>query len=215
VSSALAYYGAALRRAARGDTGEMRLIDPAGHRPAVALSARQWCALRPGDAALLGRCYGTTLDVGCGPGRLTAALTARSIPALGIDVSSEAVRQTRRRGAPAQLACVLTTELALRAWQHVLLVDGNIGIGGDPGRLLKRCRALVRPGGDVLVEVDPPGTGSWSGLVSLGYRDSVSTPFEWAGIAADDLAVLADRLAMNVLETWTEADRWFARLAPE
>jgi SAM-dependent methyltransferase len=192
----------------------LRLVDPTGRRPTIRLSPAEWCgSLRLGDEALLDRCHGPTLDVGCGPGRLTAALGQRSIPALGIDISLEAVRQTQRRGAVARLACVLTTELESR-WQHVLLADGNIGIGGDPGALLARCGGLLRPGGDVIVELDPPTTSSWSGTVSLGYRGALSTPFAWAVVAASDIHALAWDAAMSVLETWTEADRWFARIAP-
>ncbi len=45
-------------------------------------------------------------------------------------------------------------------WRTVLLADGNIGIGGDPAALLRRVLALLGPGGRVLAEVDPPGTGA-------------------------------------------------------
>ncbi|HEY1487493.1 MAG TPA: class I SAM-dependent methyltransferase [Micromonosporaceae bacterium] len=212
MTSALACYGAALRRAATGDAAEVRLIDPHGHRTPVRHVVGQWCELRAGDAGLLARCDGPTLDVGCGPGRLVAALSAMWIPALGIDVSSEAVRQARRRGAPAQLACVLTADLHLDLWWHILLIDGNIGIGGDPARLLRRCRDLLCTGGDILVELEAPGVPSWCGPVALAFGDSVSTPFAWAAVAADDLAALAVEVELYVAETWTEADRWFARL---
>src|SRR5437588_12022446 len=40
------------------------------------------------DELLLARCLGPTLDIGCGPGRLTAALTSRGVPALGLGVSA-------------------------------------------------------------------------------------------------------------------------------
>ena len=213
MTSALAYYGAALRRAAIGDAADLRLIDPTGLRPPIQLAPASWCALRDGDAELLARCHGSTLDVGCGPGRLAAALAGRWVPTLGIDISPEAVRQTRGRGAEAELACILTSDLAPRRWRHILLIDGNIGIGGDPHRLLARCGALLEPGGDILVEFAPPGTGSWTGSVNLGYRGSVSSPFAWAVVGADDLASLAEATAMSVLDAWTDADRWFARLA--
>ncbi len=214
MTSALAYYGAALRRAASGDDeAHLRLIDPAGLRPAIRLTPASWCSLRPGDAGLLARCTGATLDVGCGPGRLTAALTTRWVRTLGIDISPEAVRQTRSRGADAELACILTTDLAPRAWHHILLVDGNIGIGGDPHALLARCRDLLVPGGDMLIEVDAPGTHSWTGSVHLGYRGAVSSPFAWAVVGADDLAELASVASMSVLDRWTDSGRWFARLA--
>ena len=52
-----------------------------------------------GDAALLAHCRGPTLDIGCGPGRLSAApRRARRHVVLGIDVVPEAVAQTRARG---------------------------------------------------------------------------------------------------------------------
>ena len=52
-----------------------------------------------GDDILLDACTGPTLDIGCGPGRLTAALAGRGLAALGVDSSHTAVRLTRRRGA--------------------------------------------------------------------------------------------------------------------
>jgi len=46
-------------------------------------------------------CHGATLDIGCGPGRITGALAVRGIEVLGIDTSAQAVRLTRARGAMA------------------------------------------------------------------------------------------------------------------
>jgi hypothetical protein len=100
------------------------------------------------------------------------------------------------------------------AWRHVLLADGNIGIGGDPHRLLTRCTRLLAPGGDILVELDPPGAGSWRGAVTLHHDGRHSSPFPWAAVAADDLHTIAEQAALTLLESWTEARRWFARLAP-
>jgi SAM-dependent methyltransferase len=213
MTTALAQYGAALRRAAAGRPAHLQLIDPAANRPVRRLAPWDWCAdRRPGDESLLTRCTGPTLDVGCGPGRLVAALTARGLPALGVDVSAEAVRQARRRGATARHACVFAPVEDEGGWRHVLLADGNIGIGGDPERLLRRCRELLAPGGDVLVELDPPGTGSWRGEVALRTGDLVSTPFPWAAVAADDVDTLAHATALPVLERWTHARRCFVRL---
>ena len=44
-------------------------------------------------------------------------------------------------------------------WATVLLADGNIGIGGDPVALLRRAQNLLRPGGAVVTEISPPGSG--------------------------------------------------------
>ena len=68
-----------------------------GTRPRE-LPVAEWTRDRlDGDQALLERCVGPTLDVGCGPGRLAAALLARRILALGIDVNTDAVAQARAR----------------------------------------------------------------------------------------------------------------------
>jgi hypothetical protein len=44
-------------------------------------------------------------------------------------------------------------------WHQVLHADRNVGIGGLPPQLLRRCDQLLRPGGSLLCETDPPGTG--------------------------------------------------------
>jgi hypothetical protein len=116
----------------------------------------RWHAAASGeDRWLLDRCIGPTVDLGCGPGRLVAALAIRGVPALGVDCARRAVRMCQSRG-DAVLHRDLFTELPAEGrWHHVLLVDGNIGIAGDPVALLRRCAALVRPGGTLLVERHP------------------------------------------------------------
>jgi SAM-dependent methyltransferase len=215
VTRALAEYATLLRRAAAGRPMRVQLVDPAAVRPPRQIVLAQWCGdLLPGDHGLLARCAGPTLDVGCGPGRLTAALTASGRNALGVDICGEAVRQARRRGAPAERRCVFSPMTDEGSWRHILLADGNIGIGGDPHRLLSRCRELLTPGGDILVEVGPPGTGSWHGLAALRHDDRTGAPFPWAVVAADDLDTLARAVAMRVSDRWMEARRWFAHLVP-
>jgi SAM-dependent methyltransferase len=212
VTAPLALYGSALRRAATGAPAALHLVDPSGRTRR--LDPAHWCgSLRAGDAGLLARCAGPTLDAGCGPGRLTAALTAAGLPALGVDISAEAVRQARGRGARALRGCLLGPLPGEGRWRHVLLVDGNIGIGGDPVRLLRRCHALLAPGGDVLVELDPPGAPGWRGEARVRVGGRTSAPFPWAVVPADDLAALAARTALRLVETWTEARRWFARVS--
>jgi SAM-dependent methyltransferase len=214
VTRALALYGTVLRRAAAGRPVQAYLVDPDATRPPRPINPEDWCGdLRTGDHGLLARCTGPTLDVGCGPGRLTAALAAAGRTALGVDVSAEAVRQARRRGAAVQHGCVFSPVAGEGTWRHVLLVDGNIGIGGDPDRLLRRCRQLLAPGGDLLVELDPPGTASWRGPAALRHGDRTGPPFPWAVVAADDLAALARASALRVLDRWMQARRWFAHLA--
>lgn len=210
--SALAVFDAALRRADAGQPTVLTLRDERGaeHR----LDPHAWCSDDlAGDRSMLARCAGPTLDVGCGPGRLAAALVQRGCPALGIDISAAAVRLARRRGALALRRDVFATVPGHGRWRRVLLADGNIGIDGDPYRLLRRCRDLLTPDGHLLVEVTEPGSRSWSGTASL-RRDAgpPSAPFRWASVSAHDLPAVAAATALRILETWTEADRWFARL---
>jgi SAM-dependent methyltransferase len=210
----LARYEAALRRAAAGKAAPLDLVDHAG-RTLRRMDAADWYAdRRPGDESIVARCEGATLDAGCGPGRLTVAVHAAGAPALGVDISAVAVRQARRRGAAAIRGSVFTPLPGEGRWRHVVLADGNIGIGGDPVRLLRRCAALLAPGGDTLTELDPPGEPGWRSAVSLRTGDRTSTAFAWAAVSIDDLTVLAERAGMRVIETWTEARRWFARFSP-
>jgi SAM-dependent methyltransferase len=211
MSRVLAQYGTILRHAAAGRPIRVEVLCP-GH-PTHTVNPADWCgSLRPGDHGLLSRCTGPTLDIGCGPGRLTAGLVATGRTALGVDTSAEAVRQARRRGAPARHGCVFAPVPGEGTWQHILLADGNIGIGGDPYRLLTRCRELLTTGGQVLVELNPPGTPTWQGTAALRYDGRTGPPFPWAIVGADDLDALARRNALSIVETWTEAGRCFARL---
>ena len=110
------------------------------------------------DVALfVSRCTGPTLDVGCGPGRLSGALWDREVNVLGLDISSEAVRQTKQRGAPALCLDIFDAPRGTGLWDHVLLADGNIGLGGRPEALLQLVATLVKTDGTVLVEL--AGTG--------------------------------------------------------
>ena len=72
-------------------------LDLSGTTPRELSVARWQADADGGDEILLGACTGPTLDVGCGPGRLVAALLARGVQALGVDVSREAIRRTTAR----------------------------------------------------------------------------------------------------------------------
>jgi SAM-dependent methyltransferase len=212
VTAPLHLYGSALRRADAGRSAVLTLISPRG-QVVSQVDAAQWTMrLRPGDESMLRRCRGATLDVGCGPGRLAAALHHRGRPALGVDISVEAVRQAHRRGALAMRGDVFAPLPMEGRWRSILLADGNIGIGGDPGHLLRRCAGLLDRRGGVVAEVHPPGVSSWTGQVALHDGERRSAPFPWARVAARDVNELVGRTPLRVSDEWTEAGRWFVHL---
>jgi SAM-dependent methyltransferase len=165
-----------------------------------------------GDAGLLARCAGPALDVGCGPGRLATALLARGVPALGVDIAPNVVAVARSRGAVVLARSVYARLPAEGRWRTALLADGNVGIGGDPPRLLRRLRDLVAPSGTVLVEVEAPGVPSGPEMLRLVDDMGVSEEFPWARLALGDVPEVARAARLRPVETWTEAGRWFAAL---
>jgi SAM-dependent methyltransferase len=182
---------------------------PGVHR--LDLPADAWSGRVEGDAAVLDLCWGPTLDVGCGPGRMTQLLAERGALVLGIDVVPEAVWQTRGRGVAAILRDVFERVPAEGRWQTVLLADGNLGIGGDPVRLLQRMGELLVLGGRVVADVAPPGTGLRRGEVRLTAGGLTSEPFPWCVVGADAVADLAAEAGFSS-STRDLDDRWVAVL---
>jgi len=179
---------------------------------ATALAAQRWLRATPGDDSLLGRCNGPTLDVGAGPGRLTVALAERGVPALAIDVAPYAVGLARCGGALALQRDVFGYLPGTGRWATVLLADGNIGIGGDPAILLRRSRSLLKPGGAIVAEVEPPGAQLRREQVRLRTSDQTGAWFPWAWVGVDQIGALADSTALQVAHVWADAGRWFTEL---
>lgn len=177
------------------------------------LSVADWTA--PATAAertLLASLRGPVLDLGCGPGRLVVALAELGVPALGVDASVHAVDQARARGATALRRSVFDALPAEGRWQSVLLLDGNVGIGGAPAELLRRVARLLAGDGRAVVEAAPPGAVTRCGEARLERDDEVSGWFPWAWVSADDLARVAAIAGLRLAGWHVAAGRWFARL---
>lgn len=219
-TSPAALYDDALMAAARGQDPSLvascggvaftlplrRWVDPAAAADVDALD--RLCTVLPPGAAVL--------DLGCGPGRHSAALLGRGARPLGVDTSPASVALTRRRGAPALRANALgplpdPSHDGADGWLAVLLLDGNIGIGGDPLMLLCRVRDLLRPGGLVLLELDGDGVTDRAVLrLHDGRRSSADLP--WARLGDSELAGHARLAGMRVLHRWSSGRRRFALL---
>ncbi|MFF9912464.1 class I SAM-dependent methyltransferase [Streptomyces sp. NPDC013457] len=173
----------------------------------------RWCAVAdPADGTVLDRCEGAVLDVGCGPGRLVHALAAAGRPVLGIDVCQEAVDRTVDGGGTALLRSVFDPLPAEGRWGTVLLMDGNIGIGGDPGQLLARAAELVEPEGQLLVEAAAPDVDERVAVRVVDGRGAHGADFRWARVGARALPAYADATGWRVERRWRAGNRSFLQL---
>ncbi|MGZ4512824.1 MAG: SAM-dependent methyltransferase [Mycobacterium sp.] len=203
----------------RHDDGELR-----------PLPAHRWLGVRcpddpcPGDGsgdafdevfdeAVTQMCTGPTIELGCGPGRLVARLIQRGIPALGIDRSVTAIRLAGRGGAPVLLGDVFDPLPAMGLWQTVLLVDGNVGLGGDPCRILGRAAELLARGGRCVAEFDAEHIGIRSRWVRLESACEVGPWFRWASVGVDSAAALAAQVGLTLTGVRLVGGRVIACLA--
>jgi SAM-dependent methyltransferase len=166
------------------------------------------------DRAILDLCESPALDVGCGPGRMAAALIDAGVIALGIDVVDEAIDQAVDRGAPALRRDVFEALPGEGRWATVLLADGNLGIGGDPEVLLTRVAELLAPGGRVVAEVAAPGIVAKSVWASIECDGLRSSPFRWSVVGVDDIDEVARGAGLRVADLQCHGDRWVVVLEP-
>jgi SAM-dependent methyltransferase len=197
--------------AASGEPAEARVRLYGGG--ARKLPLRRWLGpVDAADRAVLAHAAAPVLDIGCGPGRHLAALAATGHDGLGLDLSPVAVRLARARGAEAILRSVFADVPRAGTWATALLLDGNIGIGGAPEALLARARALVAPGGSVLVETGPPAEPLRRIRVRLESRAAISPWFGWATTGALAIELPARAAGLEPLATVAAGGRWFVEL---
>lgn len=195
-----------------GSSGVLHLGDAA---PEIALDVERW--LQPADDVDLAALRGLAapvLDIGCGPGRIVEALTSAGTLSLGIDIAGTAVMLARARGLNALRRDVFGALPHEGRWSAAVLLDGNIGIGGDPVRLLARVAELLRPDARLLVETNADATADNAMSVRfwLDHRP-IGPSFRWAVVGEDALRRHAAGTGFAVLRTWRDGGRAFALLA--
>ena len=178
------------------------------------LEVERWCAEADGvDLEVLRRCEGAVLDVGCGPGRLVVALGERGLPVLGIDVSEAAVARTVALGGQALRRSVFEPLPAEGRWGTALLLDGNVGIGGDPRALLDRMAQLLAPGGLLIAETVPdPEVDERVRVHVTDARGAAGSPFPWARLGTPALLRHARHGGWRAVGQWTAGGRCFVAL---
>ena len=157
--------------------------------------------------------HGPLLDIGCGPGRMVRAAEELAFPALGIDVSAHAAALAGAGGTPVLRRSVFDRLPLEGLWGAALLMDGNIGIGGDPAALLARCAELIADDGRIVVEVDPdPDLFDCAEYTAVGRRRPESAPFPWARVGSAVLVRLAAPSGLVVADAWAAGERRFVVL---
>lgn len=195
-----AYRGRRLRATTGDGVDPLRVTTDLWRRPADAV-----------DRLVVARCQSPVLDLGCGPGRMVAALIDSGRPALGVDLSAAAVEASNARGAPALRRDIAGPLPGEGRWGTVLLMDSNLGLGGDVDGLLRRCASLVVAGGLIICETDPEHRVDDSHRVRLSAGRAQGY-IRWARIGADALAARALGLDLLVAERWSAGGRTFVAL---
>ncbi|MFD0607519.1 class I SAM-dependent methyltransferase [Streptomyces aureus] len=173
----------------------------------------RWCAVADAaDLSALRRCEGAVLDIGCGPGRLVAALAAAGHRALGIDVSEAAVARTVRVGGAALQRSVFDSLPGEGRWGTALLLDGNIGIGGDPGALLSRVAELTASGGLLIAETAQLDMDERVEVRVDDGQGAAGSLFPWARVGTRALLRYARPLGWLPVTQWSEGGRSFVSL---
>ncbi|WP_328674973.1 class I SAM-dependent methyltransferase [Streptomyces sp. NBC_00343] len=177
------------------------------------LEVERWCAeADAADREVLGRCEGAVLDVGCGPGRLVAALAAQGRRALGIDVSEAAVAHTVRLGGQALRRSVFEPVPGEGRWDTALLIDGNVGIGGNPHHLLLRMSQLLTWEGLLIAETAPVDVDECVQVHVADGRGASGTDFPWARLGTPALLRHARRAGWRPDGQWAAGGRSFLAL---
>jgi SAM-dependent methyltransferase len=174
------------------------------------LAVDRWLGAADGaDLSVVDRCDGATLDVGCGPGRIVRALAHRGVVALGVDIARRAVELSTECGGAALPRDVFGRLPGEGRWRTVLLMDGNIGIGGDPMRLLLRARDLLAGGGRLIVEACPDLAGTDIVTARLHSAGRIGPPFPWARVGPAGIRAHAAEAGYDEVESWSIAAREF------
>ncbi|MGH9154730.1 MAG: class I SAM-dependent methyltransferase [Acidimicrobiales bacterium] len=179
----------------------------------IALPVERWRAEPASEEMdVLARAVAPVLDIGCGPGRHVLALARLGVVAMGVDASPAAVDLARSTGAPVLRRSVFARVPGAGRWRTALLLDGNIGIGGDPVTLLRRLVSLLAPGGLALVELEPPGAVTRVLRTRLERGVAAGPWFRWSQVGVDDIDDLATLAGFVATSTWEAGGRWFAQL---
>jgi SAM-dependent methyltransferase len=137
---------------------------------------------------------GPVLDLGAGAGRAGLYLQERGLHVTAVEASPGAAEVCCRRGVADVRLGDVNDPPADRPWGTVLLLCGNLGLGGSwegNRRLLARLAELVTPGA-VLVGDSVTPEGSPQVALRIRYRGLVTPWWPQYNIPAGQMAALVD-----------------------
>lgn len=101
---------------------------------------------------------GQLLEIGCGNGRMLAAMQARGWAVEGVDPDPSAVRQARAKGMEVRLGTLEAQNYPDESFDAIVM-SHVIEHVPAPLQLIAECRRLLRSGGKLVVVT--PNAGSW------------------------------------------------------
>jgi 2-polyprenyl-3-methyl-5-hydroxy-6-metoxy-1,4-benzoquinol methylase len=141
---------------------------------------------------------GRLLDVGCGPGAMLSAATARGWQAEGIDLNPWAVEEAAdRHGLDARLGSLPDPRLPSERFDVVTMMD-LIEHVPDPSELLAEVARILEAGG--MIAILTPDAGSWTSR-GLGSRwpEALRAPEHVTLFSVPGLERLVDRSGFAAL----------------
>jgi hypothetical protein len=129
-----------------------------------------------------------------------------------MDLTPDFVALAQRRQRPVVLHSVFDHVPGDAQWNWALILDGSIGIGGDPVALLRRVGCLLAPGGQVLVETEPPDRRSECLAMVIQSESGRDSWFDWATLSVSDAARVAEAAQFGLVDRWEDSGRWFLQL---
>lgn len=199
-------WAAALRSAAP----TLELVPEDSSAEPEPLDVQRWSAVADlADRSTLDGLRGPLLDVGCGPGRMVRAALDAGLQAWGVDADPAAVSACRAAGLPVLRRSVFDPLPLEGSWSSLLLLDGNVGIGGDVAAMFARCGRLLHRGGVLVVEAHPDPARDVASLWRVRGAAGDSDPFPWSQVGMPALLRAAHDFHLD--HTWQLDGRWFAR----
>jgi SAM-dependent methyltransferase len=138
--------------------------------------------------------HGPVLDLGAGAGRASLYLHERGLAVTAVDASPGAVEVCRRRGVGDVRLGDVNDPPADQRWAGVLLLCGNLGLGGSwegSRRLLARLAELAAPGAVLVGDTVTPD-GPARVVLRIRYRNLVTPWWPQYNIPAERMAALVD-----------------------